>query len=242
MKKYDPTVMIALPVFLLMQSVTAFAGGKATDNMFGVWGSLTLKGDFKELFPGGVNFKWLIMDQSRSRENGPSNELRYTENVLYNQAGYQLNANASVWLGYTHEWDHISPNKPSFQESRPYQDFLWNRTISEFKFTSRTRMEERINQTTGDTGYRLRQLVQIKHPLPFLRRLSVYVNDEILIYLNKNTFGKRGFSENRLMAGVSYQFNKRVGMDIGYLGQYDTPSVGNNLFIQNLLANISYSF
>ncbi|MGR8980593.1 MAG: DUF2490 domain-containing protein [Gammaproteobacteria bacterium] len=225
-----------------MQSLTAFADDKTTDNMFGVWGSLTLQGDFKSFISSGDKFKWLIMDQSRTRENGPNNDSRFTENILFSQAGYQLNDNASVWLGYAHDWLHPPPNKPAFQENRAYQDFLWNRSLGDFKLTSRTRMEERINQTTGDTGYRPRQLLQISHPLPILNDLSAYAGDEVFFYLNQNNFGKRGFTENRAFGGLSYQFTTDLGVDLGYMGQYISNAEGNNLFTHNLQANIRYHF
>ena len=69
----------------------------------------------------------------------------------------------------------LAINKPSYQESRPYQDFL----LGDFKLLARTRLEERINQTTGNVGIRPRQLVQISHPLPFVDGLSAYLGDEV---------------------------------------------------------------
>ncbi|MGH8475745.1 MAG: DUF2490 domain-containing protein [Methylococcales bacterium] len=55
-------------------------------------------------------------------------------------------------------------------------------------------------------------------------------------------FGKQGFTENRILAGLRYQFTKQVGMDPGYLGQYvDNPS-GNNLLTHNLQANLRFRF
>jgi hypothetical protein len=81
-------------------------------------------------------------------------------------------------------------------------------------------MEERINQTSGDTGYRAKQLIQVSHPLPFFDGLSGYVNDEIYFYLNQTNLGKQGFSENRVGAGLSYQFTPQIGGDVGYLMQY----------------------
>jgi hypothetical protein len=229
----------ALGALLLAQPLSVYAA--PTDNMFGVWGSLTLQGDFKFLSPDqGSKFKWLIMDQSRTREDSPMGS-RYSENLLFSQVGYQLNDNASFWLGYTHDWIHPL-DKPNYQESRPYQDFVWNQNFGDFKFMSRTRMEERINQASGDTGYRGRQLFQISHPLPFLKGLSAYVGDEALFYANQNSFGKRGFSENRIFGGLSYQVTEAMGVDLGYLGQYVDNKSGNNLFTHNLQANVRYKF
>ncbi len=211
-----------------------------TDNVFGVWGSLTLQGDFKFLSPDLENYKWIIMDQSRTRDDSPKG-TRFSENLLFSQVGYQTTEHSSFWIGYVHDWIHPL-NKTAFQESRPYQDFLWTPNFGDWKFLVRTRMEERINQTTGDTGYRPRQFFQVAHPLPFLDGLSIYAGDEVFFYLNKTSFGKQGFTENRILSGLSYNFTKHAGFDLGYLGQYVDNTSGSNLFTHNLQANVRFSF
>jgi len=231
---------VVLSTLLLAKTIPSFAVDQGTGNFFGVWGSITLQGDFKSLSPSLNKFNWLIMNQSRTRDDSPQGS-RFTENLLFSQVGYQLNDNASLALGYVHDWIHPL-EKPAYQESRPYQDFVWNQNIGDFKLLSRTRMEERINQTTGNTGYRPRQLLQISHPLPFMEGLSAYVGDEVFFYLNQNKFGKQGFSENRVLAGLSYQFTPQFGADLGYLGQYVDNISGNNLFTHNLQANLRYKF
>jgi hypothetical protein len=231
---------LVLSTLLLAKTIPSFAVDQGTGDFFGVWGSITLQGDFKSLSPGLDKFKWQIMNQSRTRDDSPQGS-RFTENLLFSQVGYQLNDNASLALGYVHDWIHPL-EKPAYQESRPYQDFVWNQNIGYFKLLSRTRMEERINQTTGNTGYRPRQLLQISHPLPFMEGLSAYVGDEVFFYLNQNKFGKQGFSENRVLAGLSYQFTPQFGADLGYLGQYVDNISGNNLFTHNLQANLRYKF
>jgi hypothetical protein len=228
-----------LSALLLAQPIPSFADD-ATDNMFGVWASATLQGDFKALSPSLNKFNWLIMDQSRTRDDSPAG-TRYTENLLFSQIGYQMTEMASLEFGYVHDWIHPL-DKAAYQESRPYQGFVWNQNINGFKLMSRTRLEERVNQTTGNTGIRPRQLVQISHPLPFMKDLSAYVGDEVFFYVNQNNFGKQGFSENRVLAGLSYQFTPKLGADLGYLGQYVDNKTGNNLFTHNLQANIRYKF
>lgn len=231
---------VVLSTLLLAKTIPSFAVDQGTGNFFGVWGSITLQGDFKSLSPSLNKFNWLIMNQSRTRDDSPQGS-RFTENLLFSQVGYQLTDHASFALGYVHDWIHPL-DKTAYQESRPYQDFVWNQNIGDFKLLSRTRMEERINQTTGNTGYRPRQLLQFSHPLPFMEGLSAYVGDEVFFYLNQNKFGKQGFSENRVLAGLSYQFTPQFGADLGYLGQYVDNISGNNLFTHNLQANLRYRF
>ena len=236
MKNYKAiSTWILLSVF---GTVPVFAAG--TNDVFGVWGSLTLQGDFTALSPSLDKLHWQIMNQSRTRDDS-SKGTRFSENLLFSQVGYQATEHASFWLGYVHDWIHPL-NKPAFQESRPYQDFLWKQNFDEFKFMARSRFEQRINQTTGNVGYRARQLLQLSHPLPFANGLSAYLGDEVLFYVNNTTFGKQGFSENRIFSGLSYDFTKHVGMDLGYMGQYVDNKSGNNLFTHNIQANLRFTF
>jgi hypothetical protein len=229
---------LILTSLLLVHSTSSYA--TITDDIFGVWGSAILQGSFKSLSPNLDKVKWQVMNQSRTRDDS-TNGSRFTENLLFGQVGYQFTPNASLWVGYEHGWIHPL-KKPAFQENRPYQDFVWNQSIDDFKFMSRTRIEARINQTTGDVGYRPRQFFQISHPLPFLDGLSAYLGDEVFFYVNKNNFGKQGFSENWILSGLSYQLTPVMSMDLGYLGQYIDNKTGNNLFTHNLQANVHYTF
>lgn len=214
----------------------SFAAGQR--EIFGIWGSVKLQGDLKYLSPELSKFKWAVMNQTRTRDDS-SKGSRFFQDLLFGQLGYQLNSNASVWLGYAHTW--TSPlNKLSFQESRPYQDFVWSQNIKTLKLVSRSRMEQRIRETTGNVGYRARQLLKISHPLPLADDLSVYVGDEILFYMNENKFGKKGFSENRVFSGLSYQATKNMSVGLGYMGQYVDTISGKNIFTHNIELNLGY--
>ena len=212
-----------------------------TNDMGGTWTSVTLSGSLDKLSPDLKGFRWLVMDQVRTRDDNPDG-YRFTENLIFSQVGYDLTKNASIWIGYVHDWIHPL-DKSAYQESRPYQDFLWNSSFEDLKFTARTRLEQRIRQDTGDVGVRLRQLFQVSYPLEFIDKdLRVYVGEEMLGYTNKNNFGRQGFSENRALGGFSYHFTPQLGADLGYLGQYVYNKSGNNLFTHNVQFNLSYTF
>jgi hypothetical protein len=229
---------VLLSTLLIAQPISGSAAD--VNNVFGVWGSVTLQGDFTALSPNADKFKWFIMNQTRTRDDSPEG-TRFTENILFSQVGYQFNEHASLWLGYAHDW--INPfDKPALNENRAYQDFIWKQTVGDFKLISRTRMDERFLEGTNEAGYRPRQLLMVRHPLPFMDGLSAYLGDEILFYLTKNVFGKQGFSENRIFTGLSYTFTQHIRMDMGYMGQYVDTKSGSNLFTHNLQANIGYKF
>lgn len=212
-----------------------------TNDMGGTWSSLTLSGSLDKVSPNLKGFRWQVMDQARTRDDNPGGN-RFSENLLFAQVGYDVTKNASFWVGYVHDWIHPLDNL-AYQESRPYEDFLWNSSLKDLRFTARTRLEQRIRQGTGDVGVRLRQLFQVSYPLAFIDdNLRVYAGEEMLGYVNNNSFGRTGFSENRALGGFSYQFTKQLGADLGYLGQYVYNKTGNNLFTHNVQFNLSYKF
>lgn len=229
---------ILLGMILCSTSLNSFADG--LNDMFGVWGSLSLQGDFSAISPELDQYKWRITNQTRSRDDY-HNRTRFTENILFTQTGYQLNQHASFWLGYVHNW--IDPLHQSlFQESRPYQDFVWKQNVNEFKFMSRTRMDERIHTKTSDVGYRLRQLLQVGHVLPLVENLSAYLGYEVLFYLNNSGFGRSGVAENRMYTGLNYQLTKDFGVTMGYMGQHIDRRGANDLFTHNIQIDMHYHF
>ena len=232
---------LILNAVLFAHSTSSFAGGPGTDDIFGTWSAITLQGDLKAVSPNLDKVKWLVINQMRTRDDSAQG-TRFSENLLFGQVGYQVTSTTSIWAGYVHNW--IYPlNKPSYQESRPYQDLLWNQALgANFKLMSRTRLEERINETTGNVGIRPRQLIQASHPLPFMDGLSAYLGDEVFFYVNQNNFGKQGFSENRVLSGLIYEFTPKIVLDLGYLGQYVDNKTGNNLFTHNLQTNLRVTF
>lgn len=240
--------MIKAPFFLLLFLVATPALAE-TDNIFGTWTSLTLQGDFGFLSPEAKDFRWMIIDQARTRDDRDLNparfpdddSLRFSENLVWVQGGYNLTEHSSIWLGYTHDWIK-QLNGGHFQESRPYQDFLWVRPFGDLTVMSRSRLEQRVGINTGDVGVRIRQFVMLRHPVPYVKNLSVYAGDEVLAYLNENQFGPEGFSENRAFGGLAYQLTQHVGLMLGYMGQFINNEGGNDLFTHNLQFDINYRF
>lgn len=229
-------VMALLAPFVLCTTVKA----ADTNDIFGVWGSVTLQGDLSPISSDLNRYKWIVMNQTRTKDDSIKGS-RESENLLFAQIGYQATDTMSFWLGYVHDW--ILPlNKKTFEENRPYLDFLWTPKMGDLHFMARSRMEARIHQSNDETGYRYRQLMQVNYPIANVEGLSAYLGDEIFFYLNQNNFGKLGFTENRVFSGLSYQFTEHFGTDLGYMGQYVDTISGNNLFTHNLQVNFRYKF
>ena len=138
----------------------------------GYWEIITLQGDLHVISTGLTPFQWLVSSQTSER-NDSYRGLRLNEAIMLGQISYQMNNHISFGLGYLN--DKIHPlNKSSYEESRPYQDVIYIQTVADFNLTSRTRIEERINQTNSDIGYRVRQFFQMSHSLSFIDGLNFY--------------------------------------------------------------------
>jgi Protein of unknown function (DUF2490) len=224
--------------FLLSLALAAVSAGAhaAKEEFFG-WYSLTMAGDLEPLSPQLQKVRWMVMNQSRLGSD--SSTLR--ENLLFAQLGYQTTEHISLWLGYTHDWITPSTGR-SFNENRIYQEFRWDNDTPAGLFTARTRIEQRFRDPGGNLGARFRQFFQLSWPVPGMDRLRLVGSEEVFVYMNNSSWGRSGFSENRLYAGVNVRFNKKISADLGYLNQFVSKGNRNDIVDHALFANINLLF
>jgi hypothetical protein len=217
-------------------------GSADTRNTEGTWDSVTLSGKLDALSPALRRFRWQILDQARFKDDSRQQGMRFSEDLLYVQIGYDLDNRCRIGLGYVHEWAQPL-GKHAYEESRPYEEFIWMPKFYDARIKLRSRIEHRINQMTGNVGLRLRQMVQIDYPLHFIdSNLGVYLGEEALGYINTTKFGRTGFSESRTMAGLTYRFSRKVSVAFGYLGQFVVPISGENVFTHTVQMDLRYVF
>ncbi|HMS82348.1 MAG TPA: DUF2490 domain-containing protein [Nitrospira sp.] len=147
--------------------------------------------------------------------------------------GYQLTENLSLWQGYAWVGNFNQPHNPPqpafFQENRIFQQAIYTHKFGDFKFMSRTRMEERWIEHAAGTALRLRQMLKLSYPLPMAPEWALVGYDEIFINLNSvDTIdevrhgGKgpgAGIDQNRLFLGINKTFNQYFNVDVGYQNQ-----------------------
>ncbi|MDH4155449.1 MAG: DUF2490 domain-containing protein [Nitrospira sp.] len=142
--------------------------------------------------------------------------------------GYKLTDNISIWQGYA--WvgnfnqSHTFPQSPFFEENRIYQQVNYTTKLGDFKFLSRTRLEERWIEHADGTAVRFRQMFRFTYPLPMAPDIGLVVYDEI--FANANTVGsikgkgpQAGFDQNRFFLGINKTFNQYLNVDLGYQNQ-----------------------
>ena len=221
----------------LLALMTGSTGAHAAREAFFGWYSLTMAGDLEPLSPQLQRVRWIVMNQSRLGND--SSVLR--ENLLFAQLGYQTTEHISLWLGYTHDWITPSTGR-SFDENRIYQEFRWDSDTMAGAFTARTRLEQRFRDPGGDLGARFRQFFQLSWPVPGMQQLRLVGSEEVFVYMNDSGWGKSGFSENRLYAGVNVRFSKQISADLGYLNQFVSKGNSSDLVNHTLFANINLHF
>ncbi|MFN4315075.1 MAG: DUF2490 domain-containing protein [Chitinophagaceae bacterium] len=136
---------------------------------------------------------------------------------------YFLNKNFSFLLGvgrYTTYSDPGSFSKPvTAQETRFWQQMTMNHYLSRLKFEHRYRIEQRW----FNTGYRNRFRYRLNVAMPLNNSTKIgpkvpyAIAFEELFLTNKEPY----FERSRFFVGFGYQFNNFLGLQPGYVYQYD---------------------
>jgi len=110
-------------------------------------------------------------------------------------------------------------------------------------FTFRTLWE--TNFLRGDqVRERPRQMIKFMHPFVSEPRLSAIVWDEAFYRVNTTEWGgKSGFDQNRVFAGLGWNFDKNVHAEFGYLNQYIDDAKHENRTMHHLaIASLFINF
>jgi hypothetical protein len=212
----DASIRFAPALFALL-GFAAFGPAQADPTVedFQTWATVTAIGSFEPIAPGLRNFRYWLEGQGRFGNDSSS----LSQGMVRPGLGYALNENASLWLGYAFVPTMEPFTTQDFNEHRIWQQFLWTDKTFLGTFTSRSRFEERfINQP--DTAYRFRQLFKLSYPLSFAPNFSLVGSDELFINVNTTGTVYSGFEQNRVFAGLGYNFDEHIKAEVGYMNQY----------------------
>ena len=183
------------------------------------------------------HFNWYAELQPRWRDEG-----KHLDTVLIRPAVfYKFSPQSSVWLGYAKVINHPA-GKQTRDEHRIWQQYLYQfSAFDTLNFQTRTRLEERRLEDSGDEGYRIRQMLRVSKPLLSQSAISLVAWDELFIHLNDTDWGaEKGFDQNRLFVGAAYTVNPQFKVEVGYLNQYihtDKTDRENHTLATTLLLN-----
>ncbi len=202
---------------------------------FHSWGNVTAITSLEQHSPDLKNVKMWLEGQGRFADDSS----QFFQGILRTGLGYYLQDNLSFWLGYA--WipnDPVTPAK-TFDEHRIWQQLLWTEKTTKGNFMLRSRLEQRFDERGDDVGWRFRQFFKYYQPMHFSPKMSWVVWDEIFIGINKPDWKvDNGFDQNRVFAGLGYQFDKHIRAEFGYINQFirktSRPDVMNHIISLNL--------
>lgn len=224
-------VMITLLSLLAVTSRTS--ADTITDR--GLWFMAAGQGDARPLGDRWRKVRWWLDVQPRL-----SDAAGGLQQILVRPGlGYSIAGNASAWLGYA--WIRTEGNGKHVTENRIWQQFTWSPRIEWLGLSSRTRLEQRFVDQSGDLGWRFRQFIKVTQPIAAGKRLYLSVFDEIFFDLNDTDWGQQsGFAQNRMFAGVGWKLfaSGKLSTEIGYLNQFVRSGSGSNRMNHILSINL----
>ncbi len=162
--------------------------------------------------------KWWFDGQARFFDDADG----YGQSLLRPGVGYRLGESATLWGGYA--WINTAPaGVPNFDENRLWQQLTWTENLDGTALGYRSRLEQRFLETGSDTGWRFRQLIAARRPLPGAANLTFVAWDEIFFHLNDTNWGAdAGFDQNRVFVGLGIKQSpdSPVRIEVGYLNQF----------------------
>ena len=207
---------------------------------FQTWANFAITGSLSPIDTELSKVRYLALTQERFADDS----TKFFQTLLRGGLGYEITPKFSLWAGY--DWLHTENVfvTEAFNINTPWQQFMWQNDFYEnFSFVSRTRLEERFFQNTGELIWRLRQLVKVGMPIGFIPNTELIISNELFINLNGiEGIEDPGLFENRFFIGLGYQINKNLGTQIGYLNQYVEDFESEDILTNILYVSISLSF
>ena len=151
---------------------------------------------------------------------------------------YYLTDQTRLTAGYAYVTQHGTNGAPDINEHRPWQQIQWFEKKSWYSLVQYIRLEERFREqvSNGEVlddylfSFRIRYNIAMTIPLKGKQVVPktpfVFVNDELHINFGKEIVYNY-FDQNRLFAGVGYQFTPQLNAHLGYLYVFQQLPEGN---------------
>lgn len=192
-----------------------------------IWTALVLQGKLGAKDTPLERWRLWLDVHDRQRDEG----ARLETNIVRPGLGYALSDRVTVHAGYAAVWSDARRSDTQL-EDRVWQQVVWMIPVGDLTVQSRTRLEQRFNETDADTGWRLRQMFKTTVPLSADERTFVSAWDELFWDLNDTDWGQRaGFRQNRAFLGLGRFLDegKHFGVEVGYLNQWIDKPVEDRL-------------
>jgi len=150
------------------------------------------------------------------------NDLSRLDALLLRPAiGWQVSPRVAVYQGYARVVSPVDGARDR-AEHRPFQQVTWflpQAPVAEIQ--SRTRLEQRWRNDSGQMGLRLREMIRAERAFAASGEgVRALVSTELFWALKDTDWGNRaGFDQIRTFAGVEVPIAGRSTAEIGYLNQ-----------------------
>ncbi|MFM7322752.1 MAG: DUF2490 domain-containing protein [Armatimonadota bacterium] len=182
------------------------SGVQAADTDTQWWNHFTATGHLKP------TVRWYAEGQTRI---SMVDRKSMDRTLLRGAFGYQVSPKWSVWQGF----GSTPTYHPKFRdETRSYQQFLFEDKVPGGSVVNRTRFEQRDIQDTSGTSWRVRDMARFVRPLGAGGNWQVVAYDELFWNMNSVVNGpKAGFDQNRVFLGASRKVAPHTRFEFGYL-------------------------
>ncbi len=202
----------ALCLLLLLAALHQSASAQTIDDV-GQWSALFSQ----DRFSHDSRMRWWFDGHYRLFDDNGG----FGQSIVRPGIGLDVGENSALWAGYG--WIRTSPIQgDDVDEHRIWQQWTWSRKIDCFKVAARTRFEQRLIESAGDTGLRLRQFVRGQKNLGSCSKRTFVVWDELFVALNDTDWGQRsGFDQNRIFVGFGFKrhHSSKWRVEVGYMNQ-----------------------
>lgn len=239
--------MLKNPLPNLLMAAVLYSGSAeaASTDSFGFWNQDVAQGSFGLINPDLQRLRWWVEGQARVFD-----QLDHVSQGLARGAvGYNLlddgKYNVSFWTGYTWNPSRLDGKKP-VDEHDIFPALAYSANTGVGTISGRSMADFRFTDTGANTGYRYRQMLRFTHPLAFGPRLSLVAWDEVMFNLNNTDWGqKTGIDQNRVFAGVGWNFDKNFRVETGYFNWFlniHNPHPGTDTVHHMLAVNFQANF
>lgn len=151
---------------------------------------------------------------------------------------YFLSDNTRLTAGYGYITHFSGSDLPDVPEHRPWQQIQWFDNARKIKLSQYLRVEERYRnqvangELTNDYTFAWRFRYNFAMTIPLKgREVSaripfLFLNDELHVNAGENIVNNY-FDQNRLFAGLGYQFTANLNAHLGYLFVFQQLPAGN---------------
>jgi hypothetical protein len=228
---YPVRVMFKFSFILLLSTLVSVVGYSQTvfQEGQGMWLMFFNRTEVAE--------KWSLHTEIQDR----SYDISHKEEQLLIRTGVNYHLRKNIWVtagyGYIESYPPTDVLVNTLVEHRIWQQGLYTHTIGRFFVEHRGRLEQRF---VGDVYRdRIRYRLLVNAPLNKERMgpktLFISVYDELFFHLEQTPYDR-----NRFYTALGYQFNRRVNVQAGWLGQHFSGKTKGYLQVA-LFANLLWS-